>query len=202
MPASLVCPGCGSATTYHHPPVTTCPNCQAALPEALRQAAEASLLRQKAPRPILLTIGLYTAPAAGMMLVLAFILAALNASFVRYTINGEAVSGHEFMRTAGAAFGATGIASLAIAFGIWKERWWSRYVIMAFWAVVVAMNVGFGWAQSGFGGVASAVAGSALVVVLVGWYLFGKENVVEYYQALEREQAAEATRGRGEKGGA
>ena len=202
MPASLVCPSCGSATTYHRPPVTNCPNCQAALPAALRQAAEASLLRQKAPRPTLLTIGLYTAPATGMMLVLAVLLAALNASFVRYTINGDTVSGHEFLRTAGAAFGAMGISSLAIAFGIWKERGWSRYMIMGFWAVVLATNIGFGWAQSGFGGVVSAVAGSALLVVLVGWYLFGKESVVEYYQALEREQAAEATRARGGKGGA
>src|SRR5256885_6454377 len=106
MPASLVCPSCGSAPTSHRPPVTNCPNCQAALPAALRQAAEASLLRQKAPRPTLLTIGLYTAPAAGMMLVLAVLLAAVNASFVRYTVNGETVSGHEFLRTAGAAFGA------------------------------------------------------------------------------------------------
>jgi FtsH-binding integral membrane protein len=202
MPASLVCPSCGSATTYHRPPVTTCPNCQAALPDALRQAAEASLLRQKAPRPTLLTIGLYTAPAAGIVLVLAVLLAAFNASFVRYTINGETVSGHEFLRTAGAAFGAMGIASLAIAFGVWKERAWTRYLIMAFWAVVLATNIGFGWAQSGFAGVVSAVAGSALVVVLVGWYLFGKENVVEYYQALEREQAAEETRARGGKGAA
>jgi hypothetical protein len=137
-----------------------------------------------------------------MMLVLAVLLAALNASFVRYTINGETVSGHEFLRTAGAAFGAMGIALLAIAFGIWKERGWTRYLIMAFWAVVLATNIGFGWAQSGLAGVVSAVAGSALVVVLVGWYLFGKENVVEYYQALEREQAAEETRARGGKGAA
>src|SRR2546426_277554 len=117
MPASLVCPSCGSAPTFHRPPVTNCPNCQAAFPEALRQAAEASLLRQKAPRPTLLTIGMYVAPVAGTILVLAVLLAAVNASFVNFSVNGEAVSGHEFLRTAGLAFAALGIVSLAIAFG-------------------------------------------------------------------------------------
>jgi len=46
----------------------------------------------------------------------------------------------------------------------------------------------------------SAIIGVAVFVLLVGWYLLGKENVVEYYRALGREESARA--GAVSKGGA
>jgi len=144
---------------------------------------------------------MYAAPTVGAVLLLAVLLAAVNASFVSYTVNGEAVSGHEFLLSAGVAFAALGALSLAIAFGIWRERVWTRYLILVFWAVVVAANIGLGWAQSRISGVLSAVAGIATVLLLVGWYLFGKENVVEYYRALERGPVVNLTRDPGGKGG-
>src|SRR5438046_7590409 len=99
MPVSLICPSCGTAATFQRPPVTMCPNCQASFPAALRQPAEASLLRQNAPRPTLLTVGLYFAPGFGAMCLLGVLAAATNARFVNFTINGEAVTGHEFLRS-------------------------------------------------------------------------------------------------------
>src|SRR5213078_358774 len=89
MPVSLICPFCGTAATFHRPPVTTCPNCQASFPAALRQPAEASLLRQNAPRPTLLAVGLYFAPGFGAMCLLGVLAAATNARFVKFTINGS-----------------------------------------------------------------------------------------------------------------
>jgi hypothetical protein len=47
-----------------------------------------------------------------------------------------------------------------------------------------------GWANSGARGAGSAIAGLAVLLLLVGWYLFGKENVVEYFHALEGHEAA------------
>src|SRR5207253_2217881 len=147
MPVSLICPFCGTAATFHRPPVTTCPNCQASFPAALRQPAEASLLRQNAPRPTLLAVGLYFAPGFGAMCLLGVLAAATNAPFVNFT-----------------------------------------------------MNVGLGWANSGTNGAMSAIISVSVFVLLVGWYLFGKENVVEYYRALGREESARA--GAASKGGA
>src|SRR2546430_3993861 len=97
MPVSLICPSCGTAATFQRSPVTTCPNCQASFPAALRQPAEASLLRQNAPRPTLLTVGLYFAPGFGAMCLLGVLAAASNARFVKcygYCDNPE---GHEFL---------------------------------------------------------------------------------------------------------
>ncbi len=200
MPVSLICPACGTAATFQRPPVTTCPNCQAAFPSTLRQSAEATLLRQKAPRPTLLTVGLYLAPTFGAVCLLGVLAAAANARFVSFSIDGEAVTGHEFLATAGAGMAVMGVLALAIAYGIWQERSWTRWLIMGFWATVVAMNVGLGWANSGANGAVSAVVGLAVVVLGVGWYLFGRENVVDYYRALGQAESARA--GAGSKGGA
>jgi len=155
-------------------------------------SAEASLARQKVTRPLLLTLALYTAPAFGGFVLLLLFLAPFNAA--NYSINGERVTGSEFLERAGVLLGILGVSSLAGAYAIWREYPWSRWAIVAFWVAQVAGAIGFGWADSGIGGAAGAVASLLTVLVLVGWYLFGKENVVEYYQGLEKDAAARAAR--------
>src|SRR5256885_9108652 len=129
MPVSLICPSCGTAATFQRSPVTTCPNCQASFPAALRQPAEASLLRQNAPRPTLLTVGLYFAPAFGAMCLLGVLAAATHARFVKFTVHGEAVAGHEVLATAGAGIGVMGGLALAVRHGVWQGRSWARWVV-------------------------------------------------------------------------
>jgi len=192
MSVALICPSCGTPATIHRAPISLCPNCQTPWPETLRLSAEASLARHRTTRPLLLTVGLYTAPAFGALLLLLLLMAPFNAA--TYTINGEAVSGPEFLRHAGLLFATLGFCALAIGYAIWRERWWSRWAIAAFWVVQLAGALGLGWADAGLGGAASAVASLLLVLVLVGWYVFGKENVVEYYRSLEREDAARNAR--------
>src|SRR2546429_7997475 len=125
MPVSLICPFCGTAATFHRPPVTTCPNCQASFPAALRQPAEASLLRQNAPRPTLLAVGLYFAPGFGAMCLLGVLAAATHARFVNFTINGEAVTGHEVLATVGAGIGGLGVVGLGVAYRVWQGGSWA-----------------------------------------------------------------------------
>jgi FtsH-binding integral membrane protein len=129
------------------------------------------------------------APPFGAACLLAVLTAAFNASFVTFRINGDVVTGHEFLRTAGPAFFVLGVLALAIAYSIWQERSWTRWLVLSFWAAAVAVNVGLGWANSGARGAVSAIAGLAVLLVFVAWYLFGKQNVVEYFHALERQSA-------------
>jgi uncharacterized membrane protein YtjA (UPF0391 family) len=161
-------------------------------------SAEAALAREKVTRPTLLTVGMYLALPFGAIFLLLLLLAPFNAG--NYTINGESVTGIEFLRRAGVMFGVESVAALAAAYGIWKERAWSRWAIVFFWVAQIGGVLGFGWADSGLNGVASGLASILLSLVAVGWYLFGKENVVEYYQALERSEAAEAARLAANKG--
>src|ERR1051326_4313053 len=71
MSVTLICPFCGTPAPFYRTPVSLCPQCQTALPEPLRQSAEAALTREKVGRPLLLTIGMYVAPAfSGFFLLL------------------------------------------------------------------------------------------------------------------------------------
>src|SRR6266851_282150 len=201
MSVSLICPSCGTPATIHRPPVSVCSNCQAAWPEPLRLTAEASLAREQISRPLLLRIGMYVAPAFGGLFLLLMLLAPLNAA--HYTIDGEAVTGLEFLRRAGVLYATIGGSALAAAYAIWRELSWSRWAMVVFWLAQVAGAIGFGWADAGVRGAAGAIASLLLVLVLVGWYLFGKENVVEYYETLKKgETAAEARRAASRSDGA
>ena len=192
MSVSLICPICGSPATIHKPPVTVCPNCQAAWPEALRLSAEATLEREKIGRPLLLTIGMYVAPAFGGLFLLLVLLAPFGAA--SYTIDNELVTGFEFLRRAGIYYALIGGSAVAAAYAIWRERSWSRWAMVFFWLAQVAAAIGFGWADSGVAGVAAGLASLLIIVVLVWWYLFDKENVVAYYRSLEKAEAAEEAR--------
>ncbi len=192
MSVSLICPYCGTAATLHRAPVSVCPQCQAAWPEPLRLSAEAALTREKVSRPLLLTIGMYVAPASSGLFLLLVLLAPFNAA--TYTISGESVTGMEFLRSGGLISGVGSVASLAAAYAIWQERSWSRWAILIFWAAQLAAGIAFGLEDSGVGGAASAVASLLLPVVVSWWYLFEKDNVVEYFGALEKSEAAEAQR--------
>jgi uncharacterized membrane protein YtjA (UPF0391 family) len=192
MSVSLICPTCGSPATIHKPPVSVCPNCQAAWPDALRLSAEATLERAKVGRPLLLTIGMYVAPAWGGMFLLLVILAPFNAA--TYRIEDDLVSGWEFLQRAGLYYVAVGGSAVAAAYAIWRERSWSRWAIGFFWLAQLGGAIGFGWANSGMAGAVAGIASLLIVLLLVGWYLFDKDNVVEYYKSLEKLEASEAAR--------
>jgi hypothetical protein len=149
---------------------------------------------------MLLTMGMYTAPVFGVACLLGVLAAVTNAGFVTFRVNGEVVSGHEFLARAGLAFSVLGVLALGIAYGVWQERSWTRWLILGFWAIIVALDIGLGWSSAGLGGAASGIAGIGVFVVVAGWYVLGKENVVEYYRALERTENARA--GTVTKGGA
>jgi hypothetical protein len=131
---------------------------------------------------------MYVAPTFGGLFLLLVLLAAFDAG--NYTIDGEVVSGPEFLQRAGVYYATLGGSALAAAYAIWQERSWSRWAIVAFWVAQLAAAIGFGWASSGWAGVAGAVASLLLLAILVGWYLFDRENVVEYYRSLEKMEAA------------
>lgn len=183
MPIAIVCPACGIVSTFQRAPVATCANCQAALPAELRSSAEATLARQRLGRPLLLTIGVYVAPVFGVFTLWALASAILGVG--DFTINGEPVSRGEFVLRSGPFLLGLGSLALAIAYGAWREHPWTRWTIVAYWAVALAGSAGFGWSQSGLGGASAAMAASLLPALLAIWYCFGKENVVEYFGALE-----------------
>lgn len=195
MSVGLVCPQCAAATNYHQPPVDRCPSCGAPFPEQLRRSAEASLARQHATRPGLLTVGMYLSAAGGALILVALLAASCDAG--NFSLNDEPVTGPEFLRTVGLQGGTLGLLLLLIAYGLWQERSWARPLMMVFW---FACTVFLLFSQLRAGTTASAI-GTTLFwgAVYAGpsaAYLYFKESVTAYYRALEQaEDAGLRTRG-------
>jgi len=191
MSVALICPQCGTVATLHRAPVGACPNCQAAWPESLRLSAEATLARQKVGRPLLITVGMYVAPGFGALFLLFLFLIPFGGG--AYTVNGDVVSGAEFLREGGLLVALTGTSLLAVGYAIWQERSWSRWAMVVFWLIQVAGAIGQGLSHGGIAEVAGPLASLLLPIVLAWWYLFEKPNVVEYYRALAKQEAAPGT---------
>lgn len=184
MSVIVLCPSCGVATPFNRLPVATCPRCHAVLPEAVMAPAERALAVDRAPKPILLQVGMISSAVFGGVVVFILVLAPFGLG--SYSINGEAVSGPEFFRQAGLLFGSLGILMLAIGLGLWLDRAWTRMLMMGYWGVLAVAGV----AQlvTGSSTVSDAIGfivESFVALALAGWYLYRKDNVVAYYQRLE-----------------
>lgn len=81
--------------------------------------------------PILMQAGMWLATFMGGLIWLSLLGAATGCG--HFAINGDQVSGSEFLTTFGLAWAILGSLLLGAAYGIWTERSWSRHVVIAFW---------------------------------------------------------------------
>lgn len=179
MSVQVLCPSCGEVTAFHRLPVTDCPKCHRLLPDKLRVATTRALAADQAPKPALLLLGqIFSLFAAGIILLLL-----ISAPFDvgSYSINGQPVSGPEFLRRAGWLFGVVAVVLGAIGIGLLIERPWSRQLMLAYWLLiplallldddVTAEEL---FAMSFF---------TALGAGIAWWYLYRKTNVRAYFEA-------------------
>jgi hypothetical protein len=85
-----------------------------------------------------------------------------------------------------------------VAYGLWKERRWTRTVIMGFWAVLFAGMVGVAvFVPSGDQNVVGSLISFLFMWGIAAWYCYGKRSVLEYYQAIEAQEASRSPTGPG-----
>lgn len=182
MSVSLVCPACTAAIEFHTAPVTACPRCGATLPDALRMSADANLQRQFAPRPLLLTIGMFGSAIVAFLVPVLLVCAAFDIG--HYEVNGRVVSGPEFLRLTGVLCATVVAICAAVSYGLATEKRWARPLMLAYWPVtflVMMLTVG----RSAGGGLACSAILALFAALLAGAYLYGKRDVQAYYRALE-----------------
>lgn len=189
MSVTLICPKCGKPAVYHHGSISTeatCGTCGELFPEELRQTAAHQLATQNVPRPVPLTIGMILANIWGTVWLLALLGAPMNV--MTFEMNGEEVSGGEFLKRAGINIAVMVAVSFGIAYGIWKEKAWSRHLMLFFWAVMFVIGIvpliGIAVPDA----LIEIIFSWAMGVALSIWYLYGKANVRAYYRRLENTQ--------------
>ena len=147
------------------------------------------MTRARAEMPSLMHVGLWLSGLAGALFLVMLPLAAVDTG--SFSIGSEPVSGPEFLRHAGLAVGLLGALLLAVAYGFWQRRSWSRHVVMAFhlYSAGAALML-----ATGAEAVAVALQ-SALLFLVAGWYFYGKANVVAYFRHLRAVEAGEGRHG-------
>jgi hypothetical protein len=148
----------------------------------VRGAAEQALLRDQAPKPALLALGQWCALLAGAMFLLFLVLAPFD--LASYSIEGEPVSGSEFLRRAGFGFGLLGGIQLAIGVGLMRDRPWARPLMLYYWLAVLVTGVSVSGLQPA--ALVAYALSAAIPGAIAAWYLYGKANVVAYFEALRR----------------
>jgi hypothetical protein len=131
------------------------------------------------PTPTLLKIGMWLAAGFGGLLWLGLFGAATGCG--HFAINGEVVSGADFLSEAGLAVAILGGLLLAAAYGIWTERTWSRHAVMGYWLYQLLflemLSSGAGHRATMLG-MLPFLGGSAI-------YLYGADDATAYFRALK-----------------
>ena len=109
-----------------------------------------------------------------------------------FTVNDVPATRGEFLRfflPLFAGFAAAATTTGAVAYGLWRERSWSRPVMMAFWGVAVLMAAGVAVFADGTMSESILALVELLVIAAVAyWYLYHRPGVVAYYAALDSRQ--------------
>ena len=132
-------------------------------------------------KPALLTVGMVFSTLFGACFLLGFGCAVFDIG--SFNIDGEPVSAREFLAHSGVILFVFGSVLLAIAFSIWKDKPWSRWMIVFFWLCGAA--IGIGTSLSSADDLFQVVFSWVVFMAISVWYLFGKRTVREYYRSLE-----------------
>lgn len=182
MSVVLLCPSCQRATPLFRAPVPTeCSYCNAPFPPSARDVASAALSTEATPRPLLVTLGAgFCCLWAGTALLI-LLIAVLGSG--PYRVNGVEVSKAQFLTSPELLW--VPIAAIycgLVAYFVFAERPSARPAMLVPWiaGVVAYAFIGEDAASRLIGILWSVIAGA-----IAWWYLYGKPNVVAYFERLE-----------------
>jgi len=142
-------------------------------------------------QPLLLTIGMFGSALYAIVWLVLLLLAPFDLG--AYHWQGRTLTGPEFLRTAGIPLGVAALLCAAISVGLWRERPWTRTLMVFYWAVIDAWLVAevAKYHPLELGAPGTIIFAAAYMAAAV-WYLYFKRNVAEYYARLEGRGASEA----------
>jgi hypothetical protein len=154
----------------------------------VRTPAEDALRRAEVPKPSLLLLGQCGSTFAGVMFLGLLLLAPFDVG--TFNIAGEQLRGPEFLVRAGWVFLLIGGLLAAIGLGLWRERAWTRPLMMAYWPMSAVLAYAPAWSEGSPTDFIIPFAFTAIAAAVAWWYLYRKDNVVAYFHALERREAS------------
>ncbi|HEU5211118.1 MAG TPA: hypothetical protein VFU06_17100 [Longimicrobiales bacterium] len=145
---------------------------------------------QRPPRPALLTVGAYVSALFGFVVILTFIFAPLNIG--SYSINNTPVTGPEFLRQVGWLFGAVGVVCIAVSYGLFKERIWTRPLMLSYWTLLGAYLLGDAIGRNSSEDLIGALLFTCVTLGSASAYLYLRKSVTDYYRTIATSEAFSA----------
>lgn len=181
MSAVLVCPNCRATTEYQDSGQPACSTCGTRLSAGADAAAGQEADRQ---RPLLLLIFMvFLGFLATIGVIITFMTVTVPGN-EEYIVDNRLATQSDFLVKM-LPFILLHLAAVPIAYGLWKERPWTRPLLVAFFAIPE-----FGkyltprWSEAPAHAIIPRFILSALLIGFLSWYLYRKQNVVRYYNAI------------------
>ncbi len=172
---------------FHYLPAEKCPTCGATIPPQLRAVVELAIRRDPPRKPALLVIGMVgSAFFCGVSMIF---LALAPFDIGSYTINDKPVSGPEFLRRAGFLFFGGAAVCGVISYGLARDRGWTRLLMLVYWVVIAVGSLGL----SDGGSIARSILTSLFALAIAVLYLYAKDSVTDYYDAVIQREKDEAS---------
>jgi len=177
----LVCPSCRTTTEFQGSGQPVCSACGTRLSEGVDAASPHAADRQ---RPLfLLMLMVFLGSLAAIGLIITFLTVTVPGN-EEYIVDNRLATQSDFLIKM-LPFILLYLTAVPIAYGLWKERPWTRPLLIAFFSIP---EFGKYFTPRWSGAPAHAFIPrfllSALLIGLLAWYLYRKRNVVRYYNAL------------------
>lgn len=143
---------------------------------------------QSQSRPLFLKILPYIATFIGFSGLIAVLWLLSGIGTVKAA--GQGMSDQEILTYGALQLGLCAIAAFTIAFGFWKERPWSRHILIVCLALLITLQLWRGLEAAypfEIGPFATRLPfpPEILTLLLAVWYLYFKPNVRAYYRKLK-----------------
>lgn len=183
MNSLLVCPSCSTPAEYPGSGKPACSACGAILqlPEQAGAAGEQTAGRQRPS--LLLVFMVFLASFATIGTIITFLTITVPGN-EDYIVDNRLATQSDFLIKM-LPFILLYLAAAPIAYGLWKERAWTRPLLVAFFAIPE-----FGkyltprWSDAPAHAFIPRFILSVVLIGLLSWYLYRKRNVVRYYNDI------------------
>jgi hypothetical protein len=188
MSAVRICPNCKTTVEFQNPGRPTCAACGAILPAPKPGHTAAAQAADRQRPSLLLVLMVFMGSFATIGIIITFLTITVPGN-EDYIVDNRLATQSDFLVKM-LPFILLYLAAAPIAYGLWKERPWTRPLLVAFFAIPE-----FGkyltprWSGAPAHAFIPRFILSAVLIGLLIWYLYKKRNVVRYYEDLSGERS-------------
>jgi hypothetical protein len=183
MSAVLVCPNCNATASPSTADQPACSVCGTPFPGPISSFDKRTEERQRPFLILLLMVFLAFFALFGALITLITLMVPGSEG---YLVDNQLATKDDFLLKMVPSI-LRFLAAAPIAYGLWKERGWARPMLLAFFAIPeLGKYLLPGWREAPASAIIPRLLLSMALVGFLGWYLYRKRSVIDYYMWVRR----------------